>query len=140
MSSGSQEKGSVVLQRSDGTRRTLTGKDAGRANGTSEFGFKYRPQRGETTAATGHSHPRGQGALSGTSESGATRAANTFPSKGDLAGVMGGTKAPIVVETPNGAVGAYRVDGVDHIFNIDSTAKLSTLPKDIAPNTVIDPE
>jgi uncharacterized protein RhaS with RHS repeats len=139
LSNSSQERGSVVLQQKDGARRTLTGKDAGRPNGTGQFDFKYRPQKGERTAATGHTHPRGQGALSGTSEPGRIRAANNFPSKADLEGTMHGTTAPIIIETPSGAVGAYRLDGVDRIFSIDSTADLSRLPRDIAPQTVVDP-
>jgi uncharacterized protein RhaS with RHS repeats len=138
MSRSSFEKGSVVLRNKGGETRTLTGRDAGKATKAGEFNFRYTPKGGEKTVVTAHGHPKGSGALSGTNEPSHIRRANNFPSPADLEGVMHITNAPIVVETPSGAVGAYRLDGIDHIFNIDSTADLSDLPRDIKENTVVD--
>jgi hypothetical protein len=72
------------------------------------------------------------------SESGTTRRGNQFPSSGDLRNVMGGTGAPIIVEVPGGAVGAYRMDSVDHIYVIDGKPNLSSIPRDIRDRTVVD--
>jgi RHS repeat-associated protein len=139
MSQGSDEKGAAVAGKEDGSTRSITGRDAGRADGEAKFNFRFSLREGETTKATSHSHPKGGAAVGGGGESSSIRNANQFPSRGDLVDVMGKTNAPIIVVSPKGVVGAYRVDGIDHIFRIDGNLDLSSIPRDIRRNTVVDP-
>ncbi|MDO9222490.1 MAG: hypothetical protein Q7U20_02130 [Caulobacter sp.] len=88
---------------------------------------------------TTHNHPLGKGPMAGVQERASTRKANQFPSLSDLVDTMGGTKAPIIVISPTGTVGAYRMDGIDHIFIIEGNPNLSEIPSDIEVNTVVDP-
>ncbi|CAN5243947.1 hypothetical protein BH10PSE14_BH10PSE14_11670 [soil metagenome] len=139
MGEGSPEQGSATLGKPDGSMRAVSGRAAGQPDGTGAFNFRIkRTDASERVLATDHSHTRGTGAISGTTEGGGTRRDNQFPSSGDLKGLMNGTNAPIIVEVPGGAVGAYRVDSVDHIYVIDGRPNLSRIPSDIRDRTVVD--
>ncbi len=139
MGEGAPEQGAATLGKPDGSTRTVSGRAAGQADGTGAFNFRIkRADATERVLATDHSHTKGTGAISGTTEGGGTRRDNQFPSSGDLRGLMNGTNAPIIVEVPGGAVGAYRTDSIDHIYVIDGKPNLAHIPSDIRDRTVVD--
>jgi hypothetical protein len=147
---GAQEVGVVTLvdKASGAVTRVKTGAEAGAANDTSEFGFRYSKATSERTGATGHSHGRnetgGVGAATGASRR--EDSTNRFPSSGDLApsissapGVMNVTNAPIFIKGPDGSISEiFRIGNQDYmvqwVVGSQGAIQQSQVPRDIREN------
>ena len=143
---GASERGAIVLiSKNDESVRTLTGKDAGKADernpsGTFRFRFKMDKSK-ESVGQSVHSHPKADRSGVMRRQAAEKDASNEFPSSTDLKQTMNVLNAPVLIKTPSGALReAYRMGGIDHLRTIrEGSVPLGPIPADINDNFVVDP-